>query len=164
MFHFVAQNLAPRRLSKNRKILIQNICLGITWKKQQRKLKRLTICLKSQQIAILIAIIITQNLNFRPIDHKIRIFCTMATKLHQAIRKKEGSTTRTAVQITRPRTSMYQRQGNRNFTGNRFPWNYVYSWEPETLLPSMERNNFWSSYFEYYKWKFADKLQKSYSM
>ena len=163
MFHFVAQNLASRRLCKNRKILIQNICLGITWKKQQRKLKRLTICLKSQPIAILIAII-TQNLNFRPIDHNIRIFCTMATKLHQAIRKTEGATTRTAVQITRPRTSMYQRQGNRNFTGNRFALNYVYSWEPETLLPSMERNNFWSSYFEYYKWKFAYKFQKWYSM
>ena len=60
----------------------------------------------------------------------------MATKLHQAIRKTEGATTRTAVQITRPRTSMYQRQGNRNFTGNRFALNYVYSWEPETFYPA----------------------------
>ena len=33
----------------------------------------------------------------------------------------EDSTTRTAVQIARPRTSMYQQQGNRNFTANRLP-------------------------------------------
>ena len=77
------------------------------------------VCLKSQIITILATV--TQNLNFPPADHKIRIFCTMATKLHQAIRKTEGSTTRTAIQITRPRTSMYQGQGNRNFTSNRFP-------------------------------------------
>ena len=43
----VAQNLALRRQCKNQKILIQNICLGMTWKKQQRKLKCSTICLKS---------------------------------------------------------------------------------------------------------------------
>ena len=159
MLHFVAQNLVLKRLFQNRKILTQNICLGMTWKMQRRKLKHVTICLKGQPIAILTAII-TRNLNFPPIDHKIRIFCTMATKLHQAIRKTEGSTTRAAVQITRPRTSMYQRQGNRDFTGNRFPWNYVYSWDPETLLPSMERNNLWSNYFEYDKWRFANKLQK----
>ena len=30
MFHFVAQNLALRRLCKKQKILIQNICLGMT--------------------------------------------------------------------------------------------------------------------------------------
>ena len=54
--------------------------LGDDLKKQRRKLKRLKICLKSQPIAILAALI-TQNLNFPPVDHKIRIFCTMATKL-----------------------------------------------------------------------------------
>ena len=53
-------------------------------------------------------------------DHKITIFCAMTTKLHQAIRKTEDSTTRTAAQITRTRTSIYQRQGNSNFTGNIF--------------------------------------------
>ena len=86
MFHFVAQNLALRRLCKNRKILIQNICLGVTWKKQWRKLKRPT-CLKSQPIAILLAV--TQNLNFPPANYKIRIFCTMATKLHQTIKNPQ---------------------------------------------------------------------------
>ena len=55
------------------------------------KAKRLTINIKSQPIAILIAII-TQKLNFPLIDHKIGIFCIMATKLHQANRKTEGST------------------------------------------------------------------------
>ena len=85
-------------------------------------------------------------------------------KASSSNQKNRRFNTKTAVQIIRPRTSMCQRQGNRNFAGNRFPWNYVHSWEPEILLASVEKNNFWSSYFEYYKWKFADTLQNSYSM
>ena len=119
----------------------------MTWKKQQRKVKHL-ICLKSHLIAILVAV--TQNLSFPPANRKIKIFCTMDTKLHQASRNTDGLRTRTSVQITRPKTSLYQGQGNKNFTGNRFSWNEIYSWTPKTLLPSMERNNLWPSYFEYY--------------
>ena len=68
------------------------------------------------------SIVVTpQNLFLDLEDHKIRIFCTMATKLHQRIRKTEGSTTRTAVQITRPRTSIYQGKRNRNIPSTKFP-------------------------------------------
>ena len=93
--------------------------LGDNLKKAAKKAKTSNNMFKMSTNRILIAII--QNLNFSPADHKIRIFCTIATKLHQTIRKTEGSTTRTAVQITTPRTIMYQRQGNRSVTGNRFP-------------------------------------------
>ena len=64
------------------------------------------ISLKNQVITILV--VVTQTLNLPPVDHKIKIFCTMAITLHQIIRKTGGPKSRTATQITRPSTIMYQ--------------------------------------------------------